>query len=181
MRILTLIISIVVAILIVAAGAVLSVAPLKSVTYSESVPYVTTETYYVTETHTEEIPLNYTVINTEISSFYWKLSSDCTVTLRNTDIESGYFRVEFHLVTQPLDPVPARTVTKAAWQFLDPGKQGDVTVRHEGDHIGNFTYSITPPTRKVTTSRQVPKTREIVKYNEVEKTKKVTFLEYWTE
>ena len=166
--------------ILVVVVAVLSAAPLKSVTYSESVPYTTTETYYVTETSTEEIPLNYKVIDTKINNFYWRFSSDCTVTLRNTDIDSGYFRIAFNMVTQATGTSPSKTVTKAAWQSLAPGKQADVTVRHEGDYIGNFTYSITPPTREVTTSRQVPKTREIVNYEEVVKTKKVTFLEYWT-
>ena len=166
--------------ILVAVAAVLSAAPLKSVTYSESVPYTTTETYYVTETSTEEVPLNYRVIDTKINNFYWRFSSDCTVTLRNTDIDSGYFRIAFNMVTQATDTSPSKTVTKAAWQFLAPGKQENVTVRHEGDYIGNFTYSITPPTREVTTSRQVPKTKEVTNYREVEKTKKVTFLEYWT-
>jgi hypothetical protein len=180
MKILTLVISIAIAILIVAAGIVLSIAPLKSVTYSESVPYITTETYYVTETSTEEIPLDYKVIDTKISNWYWRVSSDCIVTIKNTDVESGYFRIAFDMVTQATDTSPSKKVTKAAWQFLAPGKQEDVTVRHEGDYIGNFTCSITPPTREITTSQQVPKTKEVINYREVVKTKKVTFLEYWT-
>ena len=175
----TLLILIVIAILVIA-SAVISAAPLKSVTYYESEPYVTTETYYVTETSTEEIPLDYKVINTKISNWYWRVSSDCSVTIRNTDIDSGYFRIAFNMVTQATDVAPSKKVTKAAWQFLAPGKQEDVTVRHEGDYIGNFTCSITPPTREITTSQQVPKTREIVNYREVAKTKKVTLLEYWT-
>jgi len=175
----TLLILIVIAILVIA-SAVISAAPLKSVTYYESEPYVTTETYYVTETSTEEIPLDYKVIDTKISNWYWRVSSDCSVTIKNTDVESGYFRIEFNMATLATDVAPSKKVTKAAWQFLAPGKQEDVTVRHEGDYIGNFTYSITPPTREVTTSQQVPKTREIVNYREVAKTKKVTLLEYWT-
>ena len=175
----TLLILIVIAILVIA-SAVISAAPLKSVTYYESEPYVTTETYYVTETSTEEIPLDYKVIDTKISNWYWRVSSDCSVTIKNIDVESGYFRIAFNMVTQATDVAPSKKVTKAAWQFLAPGKQEDVTVRHEGDYLGNFTYSITPPTREVTTSQQVPKTREIVNYREVAKTKKVTLLEYWT-
>jgi hypothetical protein len=161
------------------AGVVIAGAPLKSVTYAESVPYTTTETYYVTETTTEEIPLNYKVIDTNISNTYWRLSSDCTVTIKNTDTSSGYFRVEFNMLTETTIMAPSKTVTKVAWQFIDPGKQKDVTVRYEGDHIGNFTYSITPPTREITSSQQVPKTREVVNYQEVVKTKKITLLEYW--
>ena len=175
----TLLILIVIAILVIA-SAVISAAPLKSVTYYESEPYVTTETYYVTETSTEEIPLDYKVIDTKISNWYWRVSSDCSVTIKNIDVESGYFRIAFNMVTQATDVAPSKKVTKAAWQFLAPGKQEDVTVRHEGDYIGNFTCSITPPTREITTSQQVPKTREIVNYREVAKTKKVTLLEYWT-
>jgi hypothetical protein len=165
--------------ILVAAAAVISAAPLKSVAYSESVPYTTTETYYVTETNTEEVPLNYKVIDTDISNTYWRLSSDCTVTIKNTDVSSGYFRIAFNLITQSTILTPSKTVTKAAWQFLAPGEQKDVTVRHEGDYVGNFTYSITPPTREVTTSEQVPKTIEIINYDEVVKTKKITLLEYW--
>jgi len=177
MRVLILLI---VAAILVVAAAVLAAAPLKSVTYHESEPYTTTETYYVTETQTEEIPLDYKVIDTEISNWYWRVSSDCSVTLKNTDVESGYFRIAFNMATLATPVAPSRTVTKAAWQFLAPGKQEDVTVRHEGDYVGNLTYSITPPTKEVTTSRQVPKTRDVTNYREVEKTKKVTFLEYWT-
>lgn len=174
-----LLILIFIAILVVIA-AVLTAAPLKSVTYTESVPYTTTETYYVTETSTEEVPLNYRVIDTNINNFYWRLSSDCTVTIRNTDTSSGYFRIAFNMVTQGTLSAPSKTVTKAAWQLLAPGEQEDVTVRYDGAYVGNFTYSITPPTREVTTSRQVPQTREVVYYQDVVKTKKITFLEYWT-
>jgi uncharacterized protein YxeA len=174
-----LILLIVAAILIVAA-AVLAAAPLKSVTYHESEPYITTETYYVTETQTEEIPLDYKIIGTKITNWYWRVSSDCSVTLKNTDSEGGYVRIAFDMATLATDVAPSRTVTKAAWQFLAPGKQEDVTVRHEGNYIGNLTYSITPPTKEVTTSQQVPKTREVINYREVEKTKKETLLEYWT-
>jgi hypothetical protein len=177
MRVLILVI---VAAILVVAVAVLAAAPLKSVTYHESEPYVTTETYYVTETQTEEIPLDYKVIDTKISNWYWRVSSDCSVTLKNTDVEGGYFRIAFNMTTQSTDVAPSKTVTKAAWQFLAPGKQEDVTVRHEGNYIGNLTYSITPPTKEVTTSQQVPKTREVTNYRKVEKTKKETLLEYWT-
>ncbi len=165
--------------ILVVAGAVISSVPLKSVTYAESVPYTTTETYYLTETNTQEIPLNYTVVGTNINNSWWRMSSDCTVTIKNTDISSGYFRVEFNMATQTTILAPSKTVTKVAWLSIDPGKQKDITVRYEGDHIGNFTFSITPPTREVTTSQQVPKTSEVVNYQEVVKTKKVTLLEYW--
>ena len=177
MRVLILLI---VAAILVVAAAVLAAAPLKSVTYYESEPYTTTETYYVTETQTEEIPLDYKVIGTKITNWYWRVFSDCSVTLKNTDVEGGYFRIAFNMATLATGVAPNSTVTNAAWQFLGPGEQEAVTVRHEGDYIGNLTYSITPPTKEVTTSQQVLKTRDVTKYREVEKTKKETLLEYWT-
>ena len=175
-----LILLMIVAILVISA-AVLSAAPLKSVTYYVSEPYVTTETYYVTETQTVEIPLDFRVIDTEIGNCWWRVSSDCSVTIKNTDLTGGYFRIAFDMATSTTIMAPTKTVTKTAWQFLPAGRQETVTVRHEGDYIGNLTYSITPPTKEVTTSQQVPKTREITNYRDVEKSKKVTFLEYWTQ
>lgn len=171
---------VVVAVLVVAV-AVLYAVPLKSVAYQESEPYVTTETYYVTEPRTEEIPLNYRVIDTKINNCFWKVYSDCSVTIKNTDSESGYFRVVFDMITVNTPLAPSKTANKAAWQLIAAGKQETVTVRHDGDYLGNFTYEITPPTREVTTSQQVAKTREVTKYREVEKIKKVTYLEYWME
>ena len=143
--------------ILVVAAAVLAAAPLKSVTYYESEPYVTTETYYVTETQSEETPLDYKVIGTKISNWYWRISSDCSVTIKNIDSESGYFRVAFDMVTITTPEAPSKTVTKAAWQLLAPGEQEIVTVRHEGDYIGNLTYAITPPTKEVTTSHKCRK------------------------
>jgi len=171
---------IVAAILIIAA-AVLTAAPLKSMTYYVSEPYFTTETYYVTETQTVQIPLDYKVISTQIANCWWRMSSDCSVAIKNTDSTGGYFRIVFNMATQTTIMGPSKMVTKVAWQFLPAGRQETVTVRHEGDHIGNLTYSITPPTKEVTTSQQVPKTREIINYRDVEKSKKITFLEYWTQ
>ena len=177
MRVLFLVI---VGVILVATAAVIVAAPLKSLTYYESEPYATTETYYTTESQTEEVPLNYKVIGTKISNCYWRISSDCSVTIKNTDSESGYFRIAFNMATQATAAAPSELVTKAVWQLLAPGKQETVTVRNEGDYMGNFTYSITPPTKEATISQQVAKTREVTNYSEVEKTKKVTFLEYWT-
>jgi hypothetical protein len=171
----------IVAAILIIATAVLTAAPLKSMTYYVSESYVIPETYYVTETQTVDIPLDYKVISTEIANCWWRVSSDCSVTIKNTDSTGGYFRVEYYMATQTTIMAPSKTVTKTAWQFLTAGRQETVTVRHEGDHIGNLTYSITPPTKEVTTSQQVPKTREIIQYRDVEKSKKITFLEYWTQ
>jgi len=166
--------------LLVAAGAVLSAAPLMTVTHHTVEPYLITDIYYVTETSTEEVPLTYEVVESRVYNWWWRISSDCTVTVKNTDIAAGSFRVEFNLVTRATDTSPSKTVTKAAWRGIAPGKQTDITVRHEGVYIESFTCSVTPPTREITTSRQVPKTREITLYRDVPVPEKVTVLEYLT-
>ena len=167
--------------LLVIAGVVISFAPLMTVTHYTSEPYTTTETYYVTETISENIPLTYEVVDTRLYQWWWRLSSDCTVTIKNTDTQAGFFRVEFNMVTQTTDISSSKTITKAAWRSIAPAKQEDITVRDEGAYLDSFTYTVTPPTKEITTSQQVPKTREIVQYREVTKTEKVTLLEYWTQ
>jgi len=166
--------------ILVAAGVVISSARLMTATYYVAEPYVITETYYVTENESDTTPLNYEVVDSKIYNWWWRISSDCTVTIKNIDTESGYFRVEFNIVTKATDTAPSKKITKAAWQAIAPGKQADFTVRQEGAYIENFTYSTTPPTKIITTSQEVPKTRDIILYREAPKTEKVTVLEYLT-
>lgn len=161
--------------------AAISAAPFITLTYYETEQYTTTETYYVTEINTEEVPLSYEVKDVQIWDFYWRISSECTVSIKNTDSEGGYFRVQFNMITQATDTTPSKSLTKAAWRSIEAGKQNDVTVRHDGAQIKSFTYLVTPSTKQVTTYNQVPKTREILQYRELEKTKKVTVLQYLIE
>ncbi|MBM3156514.1 MAG: hypothetical protein FJ004_04430 [Chloroflexi bacterium] len=161
--------------------AAISAAPFITLTYYETEHYTTTETYYVTEIHTEEIPLTYEVKDARIWDFYWRISSECTVSIKNTDSEAGYFRVQFNMMTEATDTTPSRSLTKVAWRFIEAGKQNDITVRHDGDQIKSFTYLVTPSAKQVITYNEVPKTREVLQFREVEKTKKVTVLQYLIE
>jgi hypothetical protein len=161
--------------------AAISAAPFITMTYYETEQYTTTETYYVTEVHTEEVPLAYEIFDTQMYGYYWRISSECTVIIKNTDTESGYFRVQFHMKTRATDITPSQWLTKAAWRFVEAGKGNDITVRHDGAYLESFTYLVTPPTKQVTTYSEVPKTREILQSQEVEKTKKVTVLQYLLE
>ena len=161
--------------------AAISAAPLITLTYYETEQYTTTEIYYVTEIQTEEVPLKYEVKDPRIWDFYWRISSECTVSIKNTDSAGGYFRVQFNMITQVTDTTPSKSLTKTAWRFIEAGKQNDITVRHDGAQIKSFTYLVTPSTKQVTTEIKVSKTREILQYRDVEKTKKVTILQYLIE
>jgi hypothetical protein len=160
------------AVLIVAV-LIIALVPLMEVSYYEKEPYVVVESYLRTETYTEEFPIDYELIDTEISNLWWRPSSDCSVTIKNTGLDSGYFRVEFNLTTQE-----GKDVTKVAWQYLDVGEQREVIVRHEEDYVKAFAYTVTPPIKVIINTRQVPDTREVTKFRDVERTEKVTVLEY---
>ena len=164
--------------LLAVAVAIVSAAPLMTATYLETEQYTTPETYYVTEVRTEEVPLAYEIFDTQMYGYYWRTSSECTVIVKNTDTESGYFRVQFHMKTRATDITPSTWLTKAAWRFIEAGKGNEITVRHDGAYIESFSYAVTPPVKQVTTYEQVAKTREVFQYREVEKTKKVTILQY---
>lgn len=157
-------------------GLVVAFAPLMQVSYVDAESHVVTEAYTVTETYTEQVPVDYEVIEAEISNLWWRRTSDCWVTLRNSGNVSGRFRVQFDLVAEI-----GTAATKVVWQTVEAGRQGKAVVRYYDGYVQSFTYSITPPTVAVITSREVPGTHEVVEYTEVERTKKVPVLEYLRE
>ena len=171
--------------ILVIASILLCAVPMIEVTYHESEPYTATETYYEkepytvteiyyeTEPYTASVPIDYQVTGAWIYNWFWTIGSDCWVTIKNTDIKSGYFYVTFYLTTEG-----GATTTKHASEYIAIGEEKDVLVKHSGDYIETFTYSITPPQKEVTKYKDVQKTREVTKYRDVEKTKRVTALEY---
>jgi len=163
--------------LLVVAVLVISLVPLMGVTYYEIEAYSKSVEGNRTETYYEEVPVAYEITaDPEINNLWWRPSSECSVTIKNTDDESGYFRIEFNIVT-----LDGEEVAKDAWQELAIGEQKEVVVRHNGDHVRTFTYSVTPPTKLIPKQRQVPCTMEVIEYGNVTKTDKVTVLEYLTE
>ncbi len=162
--------------LLAIAALVMSLAPMMEVTAVEIEPYVDTETYTRTEAFTEEVSADYQVIEADRSNMWWRRTSDCWVTLKNTGNFSGYFRVRFDVVTED-----NKETTKVLWQMLDPGEQKNVRIRYYEDYVDSFTYSVTPPLGEVTTLREVTGTRDVVKYRQVGRTEKVTVLEYLTD
>lgn len=180
------------------AAIVICAIPLKTVSYTVNVPYEDVETYYEKEPYTVEEPytvrepytasvsIDYRVTKASIYNWFWSRGSDCWVTIQNTDTKSGYFRVTFNLVTEG-----GATTTKTAREYIAIGEEKDVMVKHDGDYIKTYDYSITPPTKEVTKYRDVTKYREVTKYRDVEKQRTVTrvrketrykdvsFLDYW--
>jgi len=153
---------------------IIMLVPLIGVTYYDEEPCIVTEDYLRKETYTEDVPVDYEVTATEVDNSWWRPSADCSVTIKNGGNASGYFRIEFNLVT-----LDGEEVTKAVWQNLEIGEQKEVIVRHYGDHVKTpFTYEVTPPTMGVLKTRLVPDTRERLVYQSVEKTRKVSLFEY---
>jgi len=157
-------------------------------TYIEKEPYLANETYSEAQPYVTTAFLSYTVAGTAIQSVAGQIASDCIVIINNTDTNSGTFSVTYYLVT-----MGGATATKYASQFIAGGMQQGVWLRHTGDYIRSFTYSVTPPskqviqyqyvqkTREVTMYRDVEKTREVVLYKDVERTKWVTVVDHITD
>jgi len=162
--------------LVAIGGLVVAFAPLMQVSYVEAESHVVTESYVTTETYSEEFPIEYEVVGADSANLWWRLTSDCWVTLWNKGNVSGHFRVQFDIL-----PEAGPAATKVIWQYVEAGRQTNAVVRYYDSYVKSFTYSITPPVQQVITSREVPGTREVVQYTDVEKTKKVPVLEYLTE
>ncbi len=163
--------------LLVVAALVICLVPLMGVTYYEIEAYSRPLEGNRTETHYEEVPVAYDITaDPEIINLWWRRSSDCSVIVKNTGNESGYFRIEFNIVT-----LDGEEVTKVAWQELAIGEEKEVVVRHNGNHVKSCTCSVTPPTKLIPNLRQVPCTMEVIEYGNVTKADKVTVLEYLME
>lgn len=86
--------------LLVVAVLVISLVPLMGVTYYAIEAYSKSAEGNRTETYYEEVPVAYEITaDPEINNLWWRPSSECSVTIKNTDDESGYFRIEFNIVT----------------------------------------------------------------------------------
>jgi hypothetical protein len=137
-------------------------------TYVEQEPYIANETYYEAQPYVTTAPLSYTVAGTAIQGVAGQIASDCIVIINNTDSNSGTFTVTYFLVT-----MGGATATQYSSQFIAGGTQQGVWLRHTGDYIRTFTYSVTPPTKQVIQYYNVQKTREVTKYKDVQKTREV--------
>lgn len=87
----------------------------------------------------QEVPIAYEILDSEQSNLWWRRTSDCSLTLKNTDEESAIFRIEFNLITDM-----GMGITKVVWQALEPDGQKEVAVRYDEGHVDTFTYYVTP-------------------------------------
>ena len=160
---------------------VVCAVPLKTASYVVSVPYQDTETVYVKEeytvsepytkieTHEEEepyyksVPIDYIVTAQETYNWFWGgIGSNIWIKIRNADVKSGYFYVEFHLTI-----AGGGTETKTASRYIAIGQEKKVGVLYRDGYVSSFTYSITPPTKTVIGVRDVQKTTEVIDYRDV--------------
>ncbi len=172
---------------IAVAAIVVYAVPLIAVHYAVDVSYEDTETYYIKEQYTVQEP--YTVQElytgtenyTEREPYNKSVPIDYVVTdegiyeppcgggyytwvsIRNTDVKNGSFRVTFHILIHEVG-----TSTKKASTYITAGDTQKVEVYSSGD-VRSFTYSITAPTKTVVDYRDVVKTRQVTEYRDITK------------
>jgi hypothetical protein len=115
-----------------------------------------TETYWVTEPYISYQDVDYIVTETGIYDWFWNTGSDVWVTIKNADTKSGYFYVTFYLITDG-----GATTTRYGNAYIVLGEETKINIKHSGDYIKSFTYSIDPPTKEVTQYHSVQKTRQV--------------------
>jgi hypothetical protein len=162
--------------LVVVALLIIFLAPIVPAKFIESQPYAGNETYYEAQPYVTTVPLSYTLAGTTIQNVAGQIASDCVVIINNTDTNSGTFTVTYYLVT-----LGGATATQYASQFIAGGLQQGVWLRHAGDYIRSFTYSVSPPSKQVIQYQNVEKTREVVLHRDVERTKWVTVIDHITD
>jgi len=172
---------------IAVAAIVVCTIPLMAVHYAVDVSYEDTETYYIkeqytvrepytvqelytrTENYTERepynksVPIDYVVTDEGIyepscgGGYYTRVS------IKNTDVKSGSFRVTFRIFIHGVG-----TSIQNASTYIAAGDTQRVEVYSSGD-VRSFTYSITAPTKTVVDYRDVVKTRQVTEYRDVTK------------
>jgi len=193
----TVIVSIVVVAMI---AVVVCLVPLKEVAYTVMVDYEDIETYYEdvpyedTETYIEDVLLTFEadgyvkrVKGTETSSItiggYTEtitkegyLDVAC-VAVTNTDTVAGIFKVSFDVARPTFGEI---TLKHSA--LLEPGQTK--VAECPADYLGDWTYTVTPPTkgieqgRTVTKYQQVERERTVTKQRQETRYKRVTLLEF---
>lgn len=120
-------------------------------------PCYETEYYTETEPYIDYVNVDYEVTDTGIYDWFWHIGSDVWVTIKNADTKSGYFYVTFNMETEG-----GATTTKYKTEYIVIGDEEQILVKHSGDYIKTFTYSIDPPQKEVTRYREVEKTRQVL-------------------
>ena len=176
---------------------VFCLAPIRGVSYTVDERYQTTETYYVTEAYTveesyidmepytdietyyetepceESVPIDYLVTGDEGYNYFGGEGFYVRVYIKNTDSTGGTFTVLFDLTLQG-----GVKDTESKSKYIAAGKTEMLTISYHGAALRSFTYSITPPTKIVTTYKDVEKTREVINYRSVLKYRETTEYRY---
>ncbi len=137
-------------------------------TYYEKEPFTTYETYTEREPYSKSVPIDYLVTNTEGYDYFWSAGFDARVWIKNTDLKSGTFTVDYYLTLEG-----GAQTTKSASKYIAISETEKVEVSYSGAYLASWTYSVTPPTKTITDYRDVEKTREVVEYRDVSKQRTV--------
>jgi len=172
---------------------VFSFVPIKQVSYEVEETYQAKETYYVRESYTVQepytvlepytdievyceeepcekyIPIDYLVVGGQAYNYYGGRGCGIELYIKNTDVISGTFTVEFLLTL--LGDV---TTTIAGSQYIEAGSTQRVIVTYEPAPLKtlySFTYSVIAPKKPNPTysEEEVTKYREVTEYGEVTK------------
>lgn len=174
------------------AAIVVCAVPLVAIHYAVDVSYEDTETYYIKEQYTvqepytvqelytgtenytdrepynKSVPIDYVVTDEGIyepscgGGYYTRVS------IKNTDVKSGAFRVTFRIFIHGVG-----TSIQNASTYIAAGDTQRVEVYTSGD-VRSFNYLITTPTKTVVDYRDVVKTRQVTEYRDVPKQRTVT-------
>lgn len=164
---------IIVASLAVIIAIVICGVPLVAVPYTVDIYHEDVETYYEKEPYNVSIPIDYRVTEASIYNWFWHTGSDVWVTIQNTDTKSGYFEVTFDLVTRG-----GARITKVGREYIAITETKRVQVKHAGDNIKTFTYSVVAPNKEITQYRDVKKERTVTRVRQETRYENVTVLEY---
>lgn len=168
-------------IVVLVAVVILFAVPLKTVAYDVNVPYEEVETYVEKEpfqrieTYVEKepyilnVPAEYRVIEASSSNWFFTSGSDLWVTILNADTQSGTFNVVFDITLRG-----GAKATQSGSNYIAIGQQKTILVKYSGAAVDRFTYNITPPSKTVTSVRDVQKQRTVTDYRDVQKQRTIT-------
>ena len=158
-----------------------------NIPYETSVPYNETEFFTVEEPYTdfnyynytetepyiEQVPLDKVVIDAQYENhatppaYLW-------VNIKNTDIQSGNFAVDFHVTTMD-GAIPFFSTISSPGYYISSGETKTVKVSMN-QTVKEFSYDIKPPTKEVIKYRNITKQRTETKYRTVQRSREVVKL-----
>jgi hypothetical protein len=141
----------------------------KTETYTEREPFTRTEYYTESEPYNKSVPVEYIVVASSGSDYFWSTGFRCYVRIKNTDTQSGIFSVRFELILKG-----GAQTTQNASKYIAIGETQEIETIYKGAYLGSWSYYITPPTKTIVSVKDVQKTQQVTEYRDVQKTRLIT-------